>query len=99
MLLSPPPVSIADIHADRVLIATGAVDIPRLRTFVPIVADIGGSNVESVELLNVSYDPTRALWKDLNQRFIPRYEKEAGVELKINQSHGGSTTQASASRR
>jgi sulfate transport system substrate-binding protein len=47
-----------------------------------------------VELLNVSYDPTRELWRDLNAKFIERYEKAAGTSLTIKQSHGGSSTQA-----
>src|SRR5262249_7622838 len=47
VLLSPPPLSISEIHADRVLIATGAIDVPRIRAFVPIVTDIGKPNVES----------------------------------------------------
>ena len=48
------------------------------------------------ELLNVSYDPTRELWKALNAAFIPLYQKEKGVTLTINQSHGGSGSQARA---
>ncbi len=47
VLLSPPPMPIPDIHADRVLVATGNIDIPRIRAFVPIVADIGNPKVES----------------------------------------------------
>ena len=54
----------------------------------------GGSAVTEIELLNVSYDPTRELWRDLNERFIARYEQEAGVHVTIDQSHGGSSTQA-----
>jgi sulfate/thiosulfate transport system substrate-binding protein len=50
----------------------------------------------SLELLNVSYDPTRELWRAINAAFIPVYEKESGVTLTINQSHGGSSTQARA---
>jgi sulfate/thiosulfate-binding protein len=50
----------------------------------------------SLELLNVSYDPTRELWRDLNAQFIPRYERETGTRLAIKQSHGGSATQARA---
>jgi sulfate transport system substrate-binding protein len=50
----------------------------------------------AAELLNVSYDPTRELWRDLNARFIPEYEKETGTRLEIKQSHGGSATQARA---
>jgi sulfate transport system substrate-binding protein len=49
-----------------------------------------------IELLNVSYDPTRELWRDINARFIPRFESETGTKLKIKQSHGGSATQARA---
>src|SRR2546423_14675009 len=48
------------------------------------------------ELLNVSYDPTRELWREINNIFVRRYEKEQGVKLSIKQSHGGSSTQARA---
>ncbi len=51
---------------------------------------------KAVTLLNVSYDPTRELWRDINSHFIPVYEKASGVKLSINQSHGGSSTQARA---
>ncbi|MCI0535603.1 MAG: sulfate ABC transporter substrate-binding protein [Verrucomicrobiales bacterium] len=49
---------------------------------------------QKLEILNVSYDPTRELWREINAHFIPRYEKEKGVKLTIKQSHGGSSTQA-----
>ncbi len=48
------------------------------------------------ELLNVSYDPTRELWRDLNVKFIARYRLERGELLTIRQSHGGSGSQARA---
>lgn len=48
----------------------------------------------TLELLNVSYDPTRELWKQINAAFIPHYEKVSGKKLTINQSHGGSSSQA-----
>src|SRR5262245_1354628 len=51
---------------------------------------------DSQELLNVSYDPTRELWRDLNAHFIAKYESESGKKLSIKQSHGGSSTQARA---
>ena len=47
ILLSPPPLSIDQIHATRVFIATGDMDVPRIRSFLPIAADIGTPNVES----------------------------------------------------
>src|SRR4029079_2465754 len=50
----------------------------------------------SVELLNVSYDPTRELWRELNASFIAQYQKEKGVTVSIKQSHGGSSSQARA---
>jgi sulfate transport system substrate-binding protein len=51
---------------------------------------------KELELLNVSYDPTRELWRDLNEKFITSYEKTSGTKVKIKQSHGGSSTQARA---
>ncbi|MDH2234779.1 sulfate ABC transporter substrate-binding protein [Pigmentiphaga sp. GD03639] len=45
-------------------------------------------------LLNVSYDPTRELYKDLDKAFAAEYKKKAGVDLTIRQSHGGSGAQA-----
>jgi sulfate transport system substrate-binding protein len=50
----------------------------------------------SVELLNVSYDPTRELFVDLNKQFVTRYANETGRQLVIKQSHGGSGRQARA---
>ena len=49
-----------------------------------------------VELLNVSYDPTRELWREMNETFIAAYEKESGTRVTLKQSHGGSSTQARA---
>ena len=50
----------------------------------------------SVELLNVSYDPTRELCRDINENFIRKYAKDNGKSITIKQSHGGSSTQARA---
>jgi len=49
---------------------------------------------ESVELLNVSYDPTRELWKALNEKFTAQYLAKTGVRVSIKQSHAGSSSQA-----
>ncbi|MBO1113249.1 sulfate ABC transporter substrate-binding protein [Bordetella petrii] len=46
------------------------------------------------ELLNVSYDPTRELYRAVNEKFIAAYKKETGTGLTIRQSHGGSGKQA-----
>jgi len=45
-------------------------------------------------LLNVSYDPTRELYKDLDKAFAADYKKKAGIDVTIRQSHGGSGAQA-----
>ncbi|KKK38668.1 sulfate transporter subunit [Mesobacillus campisalis] len=49
---------------------------------------------EKVELLNVSYDPTRELYEDLNKEFAAHWQEETGQEVIINQSHGGSGKQS-----
>jgi sulfate transport system substrate-binding protein len=46
------------------------------------------------DFLNVSYDPTRELWLDINEVFATRYEQQTGVKIAIRQSHGGSASQA-----
>lgn len=48
----------------------------------------------SNQLLNVSYDPTRELYKRINPAFATAYEKETGEIVGVRQSHGGSSNQA-----
>ena len=55
-----------------------------------------GGGGKSFELLNVSYDPTRELWKELNSAFIESYQAETGNTVTIKQSHGSSGGQARA---
>jgi sulfate transport system substrate-binding protein len=47
-----------------------------------------------VELLNVSYDPTRELYVEFNQAFAKHWKARTGQEVTIKQSHGGSGKQA-----
>jgi len=55
------------------------------------------SAAEDTALLNVSYDPTRELYKDYNQAFGQWYEREhGGKKITVKQSHGGSGKQARA---
>ena len=46
-------------------------------------------------LLNVSYDPTRELYKSIDSRFVDLYARQSGSSVAIKQSHGGSSHQAS----
>jgi sulfate/thiosulfate transport system substrate-binding protein len=47
-----------------------------------------------VELLNVSYDPTRELYEEFNKEFAAYWKEQTGQEVTIQQSHGGSGKQA-----
>jgi sulfate/thiosulfate-binding protein len=49
-----------------------------------------------VELLNVSYDPTRELYTKFNESFAKYWKDKTGQEVTINQSHGGSGAQSQA---
>ena len=52
------------------------------------------SSGDTVELTNVSYDPTRELYEAYNELFAAHYEEETGQAVEIVQSHGGSGSQA-----
>jgi sulfate/thiosulfate transport system substrate-binding protein len=70
-----------------------------LLAIVAAIALVFFGNVDtdtSAQLLNVSYDPTRELFQDINQQFVSKYERETGQKLTIKQSHGGSSRQANA---
>src|SRR5215213_4348861 len=50
----------------------------------------------AITLLNVSYDPTRELYQDVNAAFAAEWKSKNGQVVTINQSHGGSGKQARA---
>jgi sulfate transport system substrate-binding protein len=47
-----------------------------------------------VELLNVSYDPTRELYQEFNAAFASHWKQKTGQVVRVQQSHGGSGKQA-----
>ncbi|ASB89995.1 sulfate ABC transporter substrate-binding protein [Bacillus sonorensis] len=51
------------------------------------------SDSDSIELLNVSYDPTRELYQEYNQAFQTYWKQKSGQNVTIKQSHGGSGKQ------
>ena len=59
-----------------------------------LVALPAPATAAKVELLNVSYDPTRELYKDINAAFGKDWKARTGEDVVINQSHGGSGKQA-----
>jgi sulfate transport system substrate-binding protein len=61
---------------------------------VGLIAAKNTANSRPSDLLNVSYDPTRELYQQINAQFAARYQKETGKTVTIRQSHGGSSHQA-----
>ncbi|RQH04714.1 sulfate ABC transporter substrate-binding protein [Paraburkholderia dinghuensis] len=59
-----------------------------------IIALATGAAQADTSLLNVSYDVTRELYKDINASFIADYRKKTGETVSIKQSHGASSAQA-----
>ena len=51
---------------------------------------------QTTSLLNVSYDVAREFYKDVNAAFVASYKKSTGKDIKIDQSHAGSSAQARA---
>ncbi|OIK10197.1 sulfate transporter subunit [Bacillus sp. MUM 116] len=54
----------------------------------------GTDSKKNIELLNVSYDPTRELYQEYNKNFAAYWEKKTGQKVTIKQSHGGSGAQS-----
>ncbi|SDS85964.1 sulfate transport system substrate-binding protein [Halopseudomonas sabulinigri] len=54
------------------------------------------ASAAQIELLNVSYDPTREFYREYNAAFSQHWNGLTGDEVKVRQSHGGSGSQARA---
>ena len=69
----------------------------KLKFFFHIALALGlalTATAKSIELLNVSYDPTRELYQEFNAAFIKHWKAKTGDVVTIKQSHGGSGKQA-----
>ncbi|UNH38851.1 sulfate ABC transporter substrate-binding protein [Moellerella wisconsensis] len=53
-----------------------------------------GVSAKNIQLLNVSYDPTRELYQQYNQAFSDYWQQKTGDTVTVRQSHGGSGKQA-----
>jgi len=73
---------------------------PQLRRIalgLALAAGLGGAAwAAETTLLNVSYDVSRELYKEINPAFVARWKARTGEQVTVNQSHGGSSRQASA---
>jgi len=56
----------------------------------------GGAGGGGLELQNVSYDPTREFYEEVNKAFVKKWEDDGKGKITISQSHGGSGKQARA---
>lgn len=67
-----------------------------LPAITPAQAQIAASTAANpaLSLLNVSYDPTRELYVEVNQAFAKYWKTKTGQDVSIRQSHGGSGRQA-----
>ena len=66
---------------------------------VVVLGACGGSGGEedgAVQILNVSYDPTRELYRAFNEQFVAKWLADTGQRVQVQMSHGGSGSQARA---
>jgi sulfate/thiosulfate transport system substrate-binding protein len=69
----------------------------KIRNLIILFSALGltlGTSAKSVELLNVSYDPTRELYVEFNQAFAAHWKAQTGDTVTVRQSHGGAGKQA-----
>ncbi|HHL2711074.1 TPA: sulfate ABC transporter substrate-binding protein [Yersinia enterocolitica] len=55
-----------------------------------------GAMAKEIQLLNVSYDPTREFYQEYNQAFSKHWQEQTGDKVTVRQSHGGSGKQATS---
>jgi sulfate transport system substrate-binding protein len=70
----------------------------RIKTLLAGLLLAAGSiaSAQTQTLLNVSYDVAREFYKDIDAAFVPYYKKQTGKDVKVEQSHAGSSAQARA---
>jgi len=78
------------------LVLSGSLTFLALSLGAGGVVAQGNGGGKPVTLLNVSYDPTRELFKEINKAFAAQWKAKNGQDVTINQSHGGSSKQARA---
>jgi sulfate transport system substrate-binding protein len=79
----------------RTKLATTRLAVAKL-TLSALMLATSQFSVAQTTLLNVSYDVSREYYKDIDAAFVSSYKKATGQDIKIDQSHGGSSAQARA---
>jgi sulfate/thiosulfate-binding protein len=64
--------------------------------FILMLGVFSAAFAKEISILNVSYDPTRELYQEINKEFTGYWKDKTGDTVTINQSHGGSGKQARA---
>jgi ABC-type sulfate transport system substrate-binding protein len=92
------PESLTDPYTDshatsrRRLLGAGAGALALLAQ-LPLASPARGQG-RDIQLLNVSYDPTRELYVEFNKAFAAHWKGRSGDNVTVRQSHGGSGRQA-----
>ncbi|HSV57806.1 MAG TPA: sulfate ABC transporter substrate-binding protein [Variovorax sp.] len=68
----------------------------RMKKILALAAFVAAPAFAQNNLLNVSYDVAREFYKDYNAAFVANYKKTTGKDVKVDQSHAGSSAQARA---
>ena len=68
----------------------------RMKKILALAAFVAAPAFAQTSLLNVSYDVAREFYKDYNAAFVAHYKKTTGKDVKVDQSHAGSSAQARA---
>lgn len=71
-----------------------AQDLQKIRSELQQTQKI--DNPKEIQLLNASYDPTRELYEEIDQKFAKWWKDKTGQSVEVMQSHGGSSAQVRA---
>lgn len=78
----------------RGVMGAGAAGLAAAGLAATAASPVFAAGAKPLTLLNVSYDPTRELYKDVNAAYAKYWKERTGQDLNIQQSHGGSGKQA-----
>ena len=81
----------AGVRDDRPVLALAVAGAVLLGSLLAAAAP---ARAADVALLNVSYDPTRELYQEINAEFAKQWKAKTGDKVTVSQSHGGSGKQA-----
>jgi sulfate transport system substrate-binding protein len=82
------PICLKAVKGEKMLSKSAQILLSVVITLVPACGQ--------VTVLNVSYDPTREFYQEYNAAFAKYWKAKTGQDVRVNQSHGGSSKQARA---